>query len=244
MSGLFRGGPGHGEREDVRGMGGSVTSVRRVLIGLFAALIVGVIGALPAAACSCATLPIATHVENADLVVRGEVTGVENPAMGAENMALYTVTVTTVWKGPIVPDSRVVTVMSSANGASCGLEGIEEGADIVLFAQATDASNSKAIASWEANLCGGTGAASNLVPKVEAELGAGRTLAPTAGTVTATDKPTVQPVEVTPNSEGTADPTQAASGAPATTTLTAVLVSAAVVAGGVALILGGRSRRS
>lgn len=112
-----------------------------------------------AAACSCAVTSSPELAKMADLVAEGVVVGVDRPAepqSSAEDVT-YSVELTRVWKGPDLPQ---VAVLSAVSGASCGLEGIDEGAVIALFSKEDGDA-------WRSNLCDGTGP---MTDAVEAEL--------------------------------------------------------------------------
>ncbi len=146
-----------------------MSAVRRALLVVIA-LLVGMVPALavagPAWACSCAMATTAEHVERADVVARGVVTGNH------------------VWKGPQQPE---FVVSSEASGASCGLELNTVGGEIILFAQAEGSG-------WTANLCNGTApAASELVAEVEQVLGVNATVSPAPASPTPTSAPTKMP---------------------------------------------------
>lgn len=99
-------------------------------------------------ACDCAVLSTAEYGEAAELVAEGVVVGVDrpaNPSSSAED-ATYTVELTRVWKGP---DAQHVAVLSAIDGASCGIEGIDEGSVIALFAHADGEA-------WRTVSCDGT----------------------------------------------------------------------------------------
>ena len=131
----------------------------------------------PAWACSCAQGDADEFARWADVVVVGTVTDREPPppeeVMSTADPATYTVAVTRVLKGEAAPTTQVLSAIS---GASCGLEGIEIGAEYVVFA-AHDGGEL-----W-ANGCGGTRlAAPGFVADVEQETGPGRVLEPVAAT--------------------------------------------------------------
>ncbi len=125
-----------------------MTTAARILLGTLTALLSLVLGTSVAAACSCAGQTTAEHAADADLVARVVVESVTIPEDGAnsEQLAAYTMRPTYVWKGDVVSQFKV---FSESSGASCGLEGIAEGQDLVVFAQKTDDG-------WSATLCGGT----------------------------------------------------------------------------------------
>lgn len=124
----------------------------RILMGTMAGLLAVVLGTTVAAACSCAGGTTAEHAAEADLVARVVVESVTIPEVGAneEQLAAYSMRPTYVWKGDVVSQFKV---SSESGGESCGLEGITEGQDLVVFAQQVDEG-------WSATLCGGTAPAS------------------------------------------------------------------------------------
>ncbi len=155
----------------------NMTTVLRVLVGFFAGLVVLVLGTTAAAACSCAALSTAEHAAEADVVARVVVERVRIPEMGAneDQRASYTMRPVHVWKGDVVSQFQV---SSEVSGASCGLEGVTEGADLVVFA--TESNDG-----FSANLCGGTAPASqSLVVELLDEVGSGVAIDPELG-----DKP-------------------------------------------------------
>ncbi len=129
-----------------------MTTAARLLLGAITGLLALVLGASVAAACSCAERTTAEHAADADLVARVIVEKVQIPEMGAtdEQLATYTLRPTHVWKGDVVSQFKV---SSEPTGAACGLEGITEGQDLVVFAKQSEER-------WSANLCGGTAVAS------------------------------------------------------------------------------------
>ena len=119
---------------------------------LIAALLAMALSAPVAVACSCVERSTAEHVAEADLVARVIVEHVNMPVAESleGQLAIYTMRPTYVWKGDVVSQFKVG---SEPSGAGCGLEGIAEGRDVVLFANDTGEG-------WSANLCGGTAPAS------------------------------------------------------------------------------------
>ena len=100
-----------------------------LLVTMFAALV----ATSSASACSCALASVDEYVEYADVVARVVVEDIELPEgepYSSNDPATYTLRPTHLWKGDI---SGVFTVFSAVSGASCGLEGIAEGDDIVVF---------------------------------------------------------------------------------------------------------------
>lgn len=129
-------------------------------------------GAPAAMACSCADLSTAEAGKLADLVASGTVTTVQRgPGSSSGERVFYTLAVDKSFKGEAW---QTTTVTSAASGASCGVQGIDEGDDIVLFA-------SESPGGWTTTLCDGTAPASPaLLQEVEKALGAGK--APQEGT--------------------------------------------------------------
>lgn len=149
----------------------------RALLALFIALsaLVGVPRA--ACACSCAWRTTTEFVAGADVVARVVVERVEvmnsGPVMASNDPVRYHLRPRQVWKGPPEAQGPFV-VESAANGASCGIEGVQVGDDLVLFA--------KTGATWQANLCGGTAPTSPTVTsELTAALGPARVVTDTGG---------------------------------------------------------------
>lgn len=141
-------------------------TVARLLLSSLAGVLAVVFGASAAAACSCVERSTAEHAAEADLVARVVVEAVNIPVPGTTDgqLAAYTVRPTYVWKGDVVSQFKVT---SEPSGASCGLEGIVEGQDLVVFAD-------EANGGWSADLCGGTAPASErLVAELLADVGPG-----------------------------------------------------------------------
>lgn len=149
--------------------------IRALLAALFAALSLVVVTASPSFACSCIMNGIEQHVEGAEVVVTGTVTEITPPpqrrVMSSMDPATYTVEVEDVHKGDV---GETIAVLSPNSGASCGLEGIEEGGRYVVFAS-HQSMGSRDPDQWWANLCGGTAPATpDLVADVEAATGTPR----------------------------------------------------------------------
>jgi hypothetical protein len=130
--------------------------LRVLLAGVVGALSLVVASAAPSFACSCAAVSTAQYVDGADVVVTGTLTGVEPPpkraVMSSGDPATYTFSVDRAYKGDV---GDTVTVVSAISGASCGLEGMREGARYVLFASKGGGGGPGDGALW-ASLCGGT----------------------------------------------------------------------------------------
>jgi len=106
----------------------------RVVARLLSALVTGIVavllGAGLAAACDCADLSWEEQVEQADVIARVVIEDIGDPVSPGDPVT-YTVAASTVWKGDV--ESRFA-FMSYLDGASCGLEGLQQGQDLLLFA--------------------------------------------------------------------------------------------------------------
>lgn len=126
-------------------------AVARLLSALVTGIVAVLLGAGVAAACDCADLPLEEQAAQADVIARvvvEEIDSPENPSSSADPVT-YTVAASAVWKGDVA--SRF-TFSSALSGASCGLEGIQQGQDLLLFAtEAADGLTS--------SLCSGTSVA-------------------------------------------------------------------------------------
>lgn len=152
-----------------------MSALRLLLAGVLGTLSLVVLGASPASACSCAGAGTAEYVDAADVVVLGTVTDRQGSplrlVMSSGDPATYTIEVEHVFKGMARP---TVHVLSAGSGASCGLEGVDEGGRYVVFA---DRSGQEL---W-AGLCGGTAVAdAGFVAEVEAAAGPPRQPEPEA----------------------------------------------------------------
>ncbi|RMB62243.1 hypothetical protein [Tessaracoccus antarcticus] len=125
-----------------------MTTLARLLLSSLAGMLSLLMWTSVAAACSCAELSTAEHAADADVVARVIVERVNIPETGATDgqLAAYTMRPTHVWQGDVISQFKVT---SDPNGAACGLEGITQGQDLVVFANKVDDG-------WTANLCGGT----------------------------------------------------------------------------------------
>lgn len=134
-----------------------------LVVPLFLALVV-VLPAAPAHACSCAMLSSAQKVENADVVVRGTITGLDDPGgLDSGHLVTWEVAVAEVYQGAA---AATTFVRSASDGASCGIE-VQEGREYLLFARQVGGD-------LRAGLCGGTTPASAaLVAEVEHLTGPG-----------------------------------------------------------------------
>lgn len=130
-----------------------MNSAVRLLMGALTSILALVLGTSIAVACSCEGGTTAELEADADLVARVVVESVTIPDGSAndEQLAAYTMRPTYVWKGDVVSQFKV---WSEPSGASCGLEGIAEGQDLVVFAMQEDEG-------WSATLCGGTAPATD-----------------------------------------------------------------------------------
>ncbi|MGA9749705.1 MAG: hypothetical protein WBQ50_19810 [Nocardioides sp.] len=129
----------------------------QLLAALVGALAVLVLAPGPAYACSCVAAGTAEHVDLADVVVIARVDSVRLPLAllsSSADPARYELVVEQALKGDV---AARLTVLSAQSGASCGLEGVEEGGRYVVFA---DLAPSGALT---ASLCGGTQAATGPV---------------------------------------------------------------------------------
>ncbi|MGV8847565.1 hypothetical protein [Tessaracoccus sp.] len=129
-----------------------MSAATRFIGTLTATLLATILASSVAVACSCVEQTTAENAAGADLVARVTVERANIPESGATSsqLAVYTMRPTHVWKGDVVSQFKV---SSQASGASCGLEGITEGQDLLLFAQESEEG-------WTAHLCGGTTVAS------------------------------------------------------------------------------------
>jgi len=151
-----------------------MTVLRTVLAAIVAATGLVLAAPAPAFACSCVAADAPQFVRWADVVVLGEVREItpppESEQVGSADPVAYTVAADEVLKGDV---GATVEVISARYGASCGLEGIEEGDDYVVFAAYQDIGGEPTDELW-ASLCGGTAPASDsYVAEVEAVTGPG-----------------------------------------------------------------------
>lgn len=110
-----------------------------------------------ASACSCVDSTTAEQAERAGLIAKGEVISVSRAeGQQAPAVNVLTLRLTDMWRGgyPTGP----VTVRSPADGASCGVEGVEQGQAIVVFADRGETLSSSA-STWQTTTCSGTGPA-------------------------------------------------------------------------------------
>lgn len=140
----------------------TMTTMGRFLTGLLVTLFAFAFGTSAAVACSCVEATTEEHAAHADLVARVLVERVDMPSNPGQ--VTYAMRPTHVWKGGVAAQFNVT---SHSDGPSCGLEGITEGQDLVLFADGPDGD-------WSANLCGGTTTASEaLVAELTDAVGPG-----------------------------------------------------------------------
>lgn len=161
----------HGRGGRLRGAGQRFGSLWLTVRLLFVAVLATILASSVAAACSCAFSTTPEHVDRADVVARVIIERIEPPPpseiTSSADLATYILRPTRVWKGDI---DGIFTVESAVSGASCGLEFIADGDDVILFA--TDFGDGLA-----ADLCGGTAKTSDeLRAEVEDVLGEGRAL--------------------------------------------------------------------
>jgi MYXO-CTERM domain-containing protein len=137
-----------------------------LLLGVLAAAAGLLVGARPAAACSCAGIPSAAQAfASADAVFTGrllsrEVHHPDWPLISSGDPAVHVFAVDEVFKGVVHEEQGVV---SADSGASCGLELSGEG-PFVVYATGSDGD-------YRAGLCDGV---TTVTPGTESEL---RTLA-------------------------------------------------------------------
>ena len=143
----------------------------RALLVLVAGLLAALLGAGPAAACSCADLSLEEQVDSADVVARVLVDRVEQPRVDGGRV-VYHVSATRVWKGDV---PMRFSFLSEQYGASCGLEGVLEGQDLLLFARGGgEGLPSQEPAVLTSSLCSGTEVATaGLVAQLTGLLGEG-----------------------------------------------------------------------
>lgn len=105
----------------------------RVLVSIIVQVVAVLVGAGVAAACSCALATVEEQADNADVIARVLVTQVDRPAdpQSSADPVVYTAQTALVWQGELPAE---FTFTSAFSGVSCGLEGVEEGHDILLFA--------------------------------------------------------------------------------------------------------------
>lgn len=106
----------------------------RALLCLVAGLVVPVLAAGPALACSCADLSLEEQVEAAEVVAQVVVNRTDQPPM-AGGYVTYYVSTTRVWKGDI---PLRFSFLSPQQGPSCGLDGVPAGRELLLLARPGD----------------------------------------------------------------------------------------------------------
>ena len=132
-------------------------------------------------------LSSAQKVENADVVVRGTITGLDDPGgHDSAHLVTYELAVAEVYRGAA---TATTFVSSAADGASCGIE-VQEGREYLLFARRVGGE-------LRAGLCDGTTPASaELVAEVEHLSGPGNP--PQGGAVATATTPPGTPSSGTP----------------------------------------------
>lgn len=148
--------------------------VRLLLAGLVAATGMVLTSPAPAQACSCVMAGPKQYVEWAGVVFTGTLTERTPPptegTWSSADPATHSFDVTEVYEGDV---GARVDVLSAVSGASCGLEGMQEGTAYVVFAGYRDIMGESTDVLW-ASLCGGTSPASaSLVDRVERVTGPG-----------------------------------------------------------------------
>lgn len=148
-------------------------ALRVLVAAVVAALSIVVVGAGPSFACSCVMAGTATHVKWADVVVTGTLLDRVPPEkkrlMSSTDPATYVVAVDGVFKGEAAP---VIEIRSHNDGASCGLELVAEDKRYVFFAGYESKGEDRGEQRLWANLCGGSGPATQrLVAAVQASTG-------------------------------------------------------------------------
>jgi hypothetical protein len=197
-----------------------------VLAMVLVALAAGWWGATPAYACSCARAPLATYFANADAVFVGRlvsrtVTHPAEPMRSSADPALHVFAVDAVYKGDVLATQGVV---SADAGASCGLE-LQGNGPFIVFGSRDDFVDVRpGPGQFAASLCDGTTAVTPALRAQVATLGGGTPGTPLPVPTTAT------PPEPGQTEAGSANNLQRD--------------GAAVLAGGLALLVGLTLRRS
>lgn len=208
----------------------------RPTLAFVIAVFLAVAGAAPASACSCARLTLAEQADAATLVAAVTVLRVED---ASEAQKVYVVTPTALWKGRPSGEYRVV---SAGSGASCGLEGVGVGSNLILFATETDAARQAATgARFTANLCGGTRPHdSGSHAAVVAVLGEASVLSPPIAVATPTASGTAPTALPTPDisTVGTTAP-----GTPDVGPVVVAVVAGVALVGVLTLVVVARRRR-
>lgn len=121
--------------------------LRPLLLALAASLVVVIGAAAPASACSCAERTTEEYVDDADVVVLGEV---ENINLTKDDQYV-TVKVRRVYKEDLGYEiGEYLDFATASSGAACGLEGIEVGQTTLFLLTEEDGM-------LTASACGGTG---------------------------------------------------------------------------------------
>lgn len=151
-----------------------MTKLPTIVLGtsLAAAGLMG-LSAPPACACSCAERTTSGYIDDAEMIARGTVVSIQSPRGGSSAAERgYQLQLNRVWKGGTVPE--LVRVGSAASGASCGIEEVGVGDEILLFADGSSGN-------WTASLCSGTAKLnSTKLAELTKELGQGTAPAPGA----------------------------------------------------------------
>lgn len=110
--------------------------MRSVLAMVLATIGLVAVAAVPAMACSCATFTTEQAFKRADVVATGVLRDIQEPPAAtmrsSTDPVTYTATVESTYKGR---PSEELVFTSALYGASCGLEGMEEGERYVFFLQ-------------------------------------------------------------------------------------------------------------
>ena len=156
----------------------------RVVLGtlLAASALVLAVPAPPASACSCATGTFEDHAEGGDVIFRGAVVDTSEQDNG---MVTYTFDVDEVFQGGT---GATTEIRSAKSGAACGLEYVEIGDDLLVFAYPLDEPRD----ALGSGLCGGTqDATPRVLRQIEAVTGPGQP--PDPGSTRIDDDEAAQP---------------------------------------------------
>lgn len=162
-------------------------NLRLLLAGLVAAAGLLLVAPAPAQACSCVTADPQQFTRWADVIFTGTLLErtppPERELMSSGDPATHLFEVDEVYKGEVGSKAEV---LSAVSGASCGLEGMQEGTRYVVFAGNQNIEGEPTDA-WWASLCGGTAPASDsYVASVADVTGPGRAPEQTTGAPLAT----------------------------------------------------------
>lgn len=172
----------------------------------------------PAHACSCAVEPIGDLARDAEVVVEGRVARVDRPSVNSPSTEpmTYTIEVSRVWRGP--SDGRPLVVETASSGASCGLDIIAEGQQVLMVASMEQGR-------LTTNLCNGSGPATpDRITEVVATFGPGQHVAPQRA-----DAPNSSPVPDSAPRPDSAGATRIAAAAVTVVGLAAMAVAVAIV---------------